>query len=135
MKGPKYYRDQISNIGIEDMEIDVSSLEKAMETLHQLTDIERYLIKLRYNLRTNIRKIRMDYMHKMQDFDEESKKTGLFGRKTSPDKIISKKKALIKEKRIDIAAYELIEDMIDSYLREIEDSKVYIHDSIQKKIE
>jgi hypothetical protein len=134
MKSPKFYRKQIASLGIEDMEIDVSSLDNAMETLHELRDIENVLKKIRYNLRTNMRQIRLDYMRKIQHFEEESNKPGLFGRKKSLDKTIRQKKALIKERKMETAAYEIIESMIEAYLQQIEDAKLYIQDTIQKRI-
>ena len=59
---PRTYRQQIYNSGIEDLEINVSSLESSMRTLHKLNDLEELLKKIKYNLRVDIRKLRMDYI-------------------------------------------------------------------------
>jgi hypothetical protein len=80
---PRTYRQQISNSGIEDMEINVSSLENSMRTLHKLNDLEDLLTKIRYNLRVDIRILRLEYIKKMQDVDELALKKGLFGKKMS----------------------------------------------------
>lgn len=132
--GAKMYRKQLSEIGIEDMEIDVSSLEKAMETMQNLDDMETVLKKIRFNVHTDIRKVRVDYMKKMQELDEQLNKPKLFGRKRSPDEIIRKKKSLMKERKIKIKSYELIENMVDNYISQIEESRLYIKNHIQRKV-
>ncbi|OPY25095.1 MAG: hypothetical protein A4E27_01051 [Methanobacterium sp. PtaU1.Bin242] len=132
--GAKMYRKQLSEIGIEDMEIDVSSLEKAMETMQNLDDMETVLKKIRFNVHTDIRKVRVDYMKKMQELDEQLNKPKLFGRKRSPDEIIRKKKSVMKERKIKIKSYELIENMVDNYISQIEESRLYIKNHIQRKV-
>jgi len=132
--GAKMYRKQLSEIGIEDMEIDVSSLQNAMDTMQKLDDIELILKKIRFNLHTDIRKVRVDYMGRMQDLDEQLNKPKLFGRKRSADEIIRKKKSLMKERKMKIASYEMIENMVNNYLSQIEESRRYIKNHIQKKV-
>lgn len=135
MMNPKIYRKQISEIGIEDMVIDVSSLQKAMETMSQLDDLEKVLNKIKFNLHTDMRNLRVEYMKKIQNVDESSKKKGLFGRKKSVDSIMKKKKTLKKERRANIAAYEIIENLVNDYINQIEESRRYIKNYIQQKVE
>lgn len=132
---PKIYRKQISEIGIEDMVIDVSSLQKAMETMSQLDDLEKVLNKIKFNLHTDMRNLRVEYMKKIQNVDESSKKKGLFGRKKSVDSIMKKKKTLKKERHANIAAYEIIENLVNDYINQIEESRRYIKNYIQQKVE
>ncbi len=132
--GAKMYRKQLSEIGIEDMEIDVSSLQNAMDTMQKLDDMELILKKIRFNLHTDIRKVRVDYMGRMQDLDEQLNKPKLFGRKRSADEIIRKKKSLMKERKMKIASYEMIENMVNNYLSQIEESRRYIKNHIQRKV-
>ena len=132
---PKIYRKQISEIGIEDMVIDVSSLQKAMETMSQLDDLEKVLNKIKFNLHTDMRNLRVEYMKKIQNVDESSQKKGLFGRKKSIDSIVKKKKTLKKERSANIAAYEIIENLVNDYLNQIEESRRYIKNYIQQKVE
>ena len=132
---PKIYRKQISEIGIEDMVIDVSSLQKAMETMSKLDDLEKVLDKIKFNLHTDMRNLRVEYMKKIQNVDESSKKKGLFGRKKSVDSIVKKKKTLKKERSANIAAYEIIENLVNDYLNQIEESRRYIKNYIQQKVE
>ena len=132
---PKIYRKQISEIGIEDMVIDVSTLQKTMQTMSELDDLEKILNKIKFNLHTDMRNLRVEYIRKMQDVDESSKKKGLFGRKKSVDSIVRKKKALKKERNANITAYEIIENLVNDYLNQIEESRRYIKNHIQQKVE
>jgi hypothetical protein len=131
---PQTYRQQIYDTGIEDMELNVSSLEKSMKTLHKLSDREEVLKKIKYNLRADIRKIRLDYIKKMQNIDELALKKGLFGKKMSVEKLYQKRKSIKKERKLTLAAYEIIETMIENYLTQIDDSRNYIRNQIQDKV-
>lgn len=131
---PKIYRRQIEEIGIEDMVIDVSSLQKAMQTMMELDELEKVLNKIKFNLHTDIRNLRVLYMQKMQDIDESAHKKGFLGRKKSNETIVREKKALKKERNANITAYEIIEDLVNNYLAQIEESRTYIQNHIQKKV-
>lgn len=131
---PKIYRRQISEIGIEDMVIDVSSLQKAMQTMSQLDELEKVLKKIKFNLHTDIRNLRVEYMNKIQEAGELTNKKGLFGRKKTIDDVVREKKALKKERDTNIAAYEIIENLVNNYLTQIEESRIYIRNHIQKKV-
>ena len=135
MIGPKKYRKQLFDLGIEGMEIDVSTIDNAMDTLNELNEIEKILKKIRYNVRADIRRIRLDYMAKLQEVDKSAnKKSGLFGRKKSVSKIVQEKKMLTKERNLTIATYDVVENTIDDYLDQIENSRYYIKNSIQRRV-
>ncbi len=131
---PKLYRKQISEIGIEDMVIDVSSLQNAMETMSQLDELEKVLNQIKFNLHTDVRNLRVEYMQMIQEADELLNKRGLFGRKKTIDDVVRKKKALKKERNTNIAAYEIIENLINDYLKQIEESRIYIKNHIKMKV-
>lgn len=135
MFGPKSYRKQLLDLGIEGMEIDVSTIDDAMETLNKLNEMENVLKKIRYNVRTDIRKIRLEYMAKLQEVDQSAnQKSGIFRRKKSVSKIVQEKKMLTKERNLTIATYDVVENTIDDYLDQIENSKFYIKNSIQRRV-
>ena len=97
MFGPKSYRKQLLDLGIEGMEIDVSTIDNAMGTLNKLNEIEKVLKKIRYNVRTDIRKIRLDYMAKLQEVEQSAnQKSGILRRKKSVSQIVQEKKMLTK---------------------------------------
>jgi len=131
---PKYYRRQIAEIGIEDMVIDVSSLQKAMETMSELDELEKVLNHIKFNLRTDIRNLRVEYMQMIQEADSLINKRSILGRKKTIDDVVRKKKALKKERNTNIAAYEIIENLINDYLKQIDESRLYIKNHIQMKV-
>jgi hypothetical protein len=132
---PKKYRKQLFELGIEGMEIDVSTIDDAMETLNQLTEFKNVLSKMRYNVRADIRNIRLDYMGKLQEIDRTSgEKQGLFRKKKSVSQIVKEKKKITKERNITIATYDVVENTIDDYLDQIEQSEYYIKNSIQRRV-
>ena len=67
---PKLYRKQIAEIGIEDMEIDISSLQNAMETMSQLNELEKVLNQIKFNIRSDIRNLRVEYMWMIHEADD-----------------------------------------------------------------
>ncbi len=133
MVSPRRYREQLENLEIEGLEIDISSIRNAMEVLNTLEEYEKILRQIRYNIRSDVRNIRMNYLDKLQEI-ENPKKKGLFGREKSKDKILKEKKALKKDRDLEIAAYDIVENMIDNYLGQIEDARDYIRHSIEKKV-
>lgn len=136
MMGPKMYRKQLLDLGIEGMEIDTSTIDNAMETLNELNELEKVLKKIRFNVRADIRKIRLDFMAQLQEIDKSAdEKQGLFKRKKKPvSKIVHEKKMLTKERNLTIATYDVVENTIDDYLDQIEKSRFYIKNSIQKRV-
>lgn len=133
MVSPRRYREQLENLEIEGLEIDVSSIRNAMGVLNSLEEYEKILRQIRYNVRSDVRNIRMNYLDKLQKIEGSSKK-GLFGREKSKEKILKEKKALKKDRDLEIAAYDIVENMIDNYLVQIEDARDYIRHSIEKKV-
>jgi hypothetical protein len=136
MFGPKKYRKQLLDLGIEGMQVDVSTIDIAMDTLNQLNEMEKILKKIRYNVRADIRRIRLDYVTKLREVDESANiKTGFFSKKKkSVSKITQEKKMLTKERNLTIATYDVVENTIDDYLDQIENSKYYIKNSIQRRV-
>ncbi|HOI71264.1 MAG TPA: hypothetical protein PL055_00375 [Methanobacterium sp.] len=132
---PKLYRKQIAEIGIEDMEIDISSLQNAMETMSQLNELEKVLNQIKFNIRSDIRNLRVEYMWMIHEADDLINKKSIFGKKKTIDDVMRKKKVLKKERDTNIAAYEIIENLINDYIKQIEESRIYIKNHIQMKVE
>lgn len=131
---PKKYRKQITDLGIEGMEIDVSSIDKAMETLNDLDTIEKILKKIKDNVKTDMRKIRRDYINELHELGVSSRSHGLFHRKKSTRKLIKEKKAIENDRDNKMVAYEKVEDTVTDYIDQIEDSKIYIANVIKKRL-
>jgi hypothetical protein len=132
---PKKYRQQLLDLEIDGFEIDTSTIDNAMETLNQLNEFEKILNKIRYNVRADIRNIRLDYMGRLQEVDKSAnQKQGLLRRKKSVTQVVKEKKGLTKERNLTIATYTVVENTIDDYLDQIEQSQYYIKSSIQHKV-
>jgi hypothetical protein len=135
MLGPKKYRKQLLELGIEGMEIDVSTIDIAMDTLNQLNEIENVLKKIRYNVRADIRRIRLEYVTKLREVEQSANvKTGFFKKKPTVSKITEEKKKITRERNLTIATYDVVENTIDDYLDQIEKSRYYIKNSIQRRV-
>ena len=133
MFGPKIYQQQLDELEIDGMVIDVSNIQKAMETMNELEELESVLKKIRHNIRTDIRSIRKEYIQIINEFNlspEESRE--LSARKVQ--KRIKKKKEIIKKRNSKIKSYELIENVVDNYLTQISDAQIYIKNSIERLV-
>lgn len=129
------YRQQLLDLEIDGFEIDASTIDHAMDTLNKLNEYEKVLNKIRYNVRADIRNIRLDYMGKLQEIDKSAnQKQGLLKRKKSVSQIVKEKKGLTKERNLTIASYAVVENTVDDYLDQIEQSKFYIKNSIQHRV-
>lgn len=133
MFGPKVYQQQLEELGIDGMEIDVSTIETAMQTLNELEEYEDVLKKMRHNIRMDIRNIRKEYLLLLKELNpspEENQEKN--SRKIQ--KRIKKKKALLKKRNTKVRSYELMENMVDNYLTQIDDARIYIRNSIERRV-
>lgn len=133
MLGPKIYQQQLDELEIDGMEINVSNIQMAMETMNELEEIENILKKIRHNIRTDIRAIRKEYILLINESNLSPEES----RNLSPRKVqkkIKKKKEIIKKRNTKIKSYEMIENMVDNYLTQISDAQLYIKNSIQRRV-
>jgi hypothetical protein len=133
MFGPKVYQQQLDEIGIDGMEIDISNIQKAMITLNELEEYEDVLKKMRHNIRMDIRNIRKEYIQMLNELDpspEERKNQ----KAKEVQKIIKKKKSIVKKRDTKIKSYEIIENIVDNYLTQISDARNYIKNSIETRV-
>ena len=133
MFGPKFYQQQLDELGIDGMEIDVSTIEMAMQTLNELEEYEDILKKMRHNIRMDIRNIRKEYLNILNELNptpEEKQKES--ARKVQ--KRIKKKKDILKKRDAKIKSYEIMENMVDNYLTQIDDARIYIRNSIETRV-
>lgn len=133
MFGPKVYQQQLDELGIDGMEIDVSTIKKAMQTLNELEEYEDILKKMRHNIRVDIRNIRKEYLLILKELNpspEENQKESA----KEVQKRIKKKKGILKKRNTKIRSYELAENMVDNYLTQIDDARTYIRNSIETRV-
>jgi ribosomal protein S25 len=130
---PKVYQQQLYELGIDGMEIDVSTIERAMRTLNELEEYEGVLKKMRHNIRMDIRNIRKEYLLILKELNpspEEKRKSSA----KEVQKRIKKKKSILKKRDSKIKSYEIIEITVDSYLTQIDDARIYIKNSIETRV-
>jgi len=130
---PKFYRQQIEDVGIEGLEIAPRSLADAMALKIQLRKDQRLLQQIRYNLRMDIRVIRREYLQKLDAYKESTEKVSGLNKKV-PKKSLKAKKKLIEERDDKIAPYDALERLLEHYLYEIETSMAYIDAFMEKGI-
>ena len=75
-------------------------------------------------------------MTKLKEVDKSANVKNLvfFRKKPSVSKITQEKKKLTKERNLTIATYDVVENTIDDYLDQIEKSRYYIKNSIQRRV-
>ncbi|WP_334097642.1 hypothetical protein [Methanobacterium formicicum] len=130
---PKVYQQQLYELGIDGMEIDVSTIERAMRTLNEMEEYEGVLKKMRHNIRMDIRNIRKEYLVILKELNpspEEKRKSSA----KEVQKRIKKKKSILKKRDSKIKSYEIIENTVDSYLTQIDDARIYIKNSIETRV-
>lgn len=125
---PKWYRNQLSIIGIDDMKFNLSSLSECTHSIERLDELEDLLLNIKRNLRMDMRSVRFDYVNRLNELERSKDKVDWFGRKPAPRRSLRKMKSLIGERDSCLGAYESIEVMLDDYLTQIECNRNYIRE-------
>lgn len=124
---PKVYQQQLYELGIDGMEIDVSTIERAMRTLNEMEEYEGVLKKMRHNIRMDIRNIRKEYLGILKELNPSPEEKRESSAKEVQKRIKKRKKIHFEKKRDSkIKSYEIIENTVDSYLTQIDDARIYI---------
>ncbi len=129
---PKIYKKQIEELGIDGFEIKPNSLIEATSILMELNEYQKILQQIKYNVRIDSRRIRRQYITKIDELDESNKKTKKSERNAK--KIKEAHKRLLKEKEDLLAPYDGLDILIDGYLVQIEDSKIFLREFIKKQV-
>ncbi|MBM4240611.1 MAG: hypothetical protein FJ150_02920 [Euryarchaeota archaeon] len=135
MLDPRLYSQQISEVGIEGMEINESSLAEAVSTLIKLKKSHKLLQQIRYNMRMDMRTIRKEYLDQIQAINDSSKKVGMFNKQLIRQKKIDANKVLITKRDEKLAPYEILERLVDDYIIQISDAVNRIEFFIKKQTE
>ncbi|MDO8871054.1 MAG: hypothetical protein Q7V10_09965 [Methanobacteriaceae archaeon] len=126
---PKHYKKQIEKLGIDGFEIKPESLMDATTILMRLKEYQRILRQIKYNLRIDARNIRREYITKTDELNESLKEN-----KKSDKKAKEAKKKLLKEKEELLAPYDALDNLIDGYIVQIEDSKIFLREFIKNQV-
>lgn len=129
---PKIYKKQIEELGINGLEIKPESLIEATSMLIEIKEYQKILLQIKYNVRIDSRKISKEYITKIDELNEHIKETKNSERKSKKNKEAQKK--LLKEREEKLAPYDGLDIIIDGYIVQIEDSKMFLRDFIKNKV-
>jgi len=131
---PKFYREQISNLEIEGLNLKVNSVADTLQLLVKLRKIEKTLVKIKYNIRMDTRSIRKEYLKRIEELNKPVKVMKVFNRKLNKKDSLKFKKKIVDERDNKIKPYELLERLIDDYLLQIHDARNNLENYMEKKI-
>lgn len=124
MISPKVYHQQIEDLDIDGMLVFADTANEASILLNELENMEKILEKIRVNVRMDIRNIRREYMDKIKSLENDPEASRKYK--------IKEKKVLVEEREFSIAPYEAIEILVEDYLRQIKDAKIYVNTVIHE---
>jgi hypothetical protein len=127
---PKLYKKQIEELGINGLEIKPESLIEATSMLIELKNYQNILMQIKYNVRIDSRNISKEYITKIDELNEHIETNS--ERKTK--KIKEAQKKLLKEKEEKLVPYDGLDILIDGYLVQIEDSKIFLREFIKNQV-
>lgn len=111
---PRFYKEQVEELGIEGIEIDPSSEEEALKILREVEDAIRNLKRIRYNLHMDMRLIRREYLEKMRDPDIRGD--------------VKRRRALMDERDNLLGPYEGVDRIINTLLEQLEEASIFLRE-------
>lgn len=111
---PRFYKEQVEELGIEGIEIDPSSEEEALRILREVEDAIRNLKRIRYNLHMDMRLIRREYLEKMRDPDVRGD--------------VKRRRALMDERDNLLGPYEGVDRIINTLLEQLEEASIFLRE-------
>lgn len=111
---PRFYKEQVEELGIEGIEIDPSSEEEALRILREVEDAIRNLKRIRYNLHMDMRLIRREYLEKMRDPDIRGD--------------VKRRRALMDERDNLLGPYEGVDRIIETLLEQLEEASIFLRE-------
>ena len=134
MTTPERYLQIISEMGLEHLEIQVSSISEAKQLLSQMRDYQRQLRFLKRDINSEMRAIRAEYTAKMASAaSTTSGIVSLFGKRKLAGQIRAAEKRRLRSERDQILApYENVKRVIDDLQIQIERAKVQLKAFIEQ---
>ena len=111
---PRFYKEQVEELGTEGIEIDPSSEEEALKILREVEDAIRNLKRIRYNLHMDMRLIRREYLEKMRDPDVRGD--------------VKRRRALMDERDNLLGPYEGVDRIINTLLEQLEEASIFLRE-------
>ncbi|HML05128.1 MAG TPA: hypothetical protein VK426_05070 [Methanobacterium sp.] len=123
VKDPEEYYMMLQGMYLEDSDIDISDDFEARSSLVKLKRLRNDVNKLRREITKDMRTIRTMYLD--ESIIEKPKILGLFSFQKKLTHT-EKRKKLINEREKSLIPYNNVIEMIDGYIKEIEDLEKYI---------
>lgn len=127
---PKLYKKQIEELGIDGLEIKPDSLIEATSMLIELKKYQNILMQIKYNVRIDSRNISKEYITKLDELNEHIETNS----ERKAKKIKEAQKKLLKEREEKLVPYDGLDILIDGYLVQIEDSKIFLREFIKNQV-
>ena len=120
---PEYYYNLLSEMYLDDDEMDISSDFEARATLVKLNKLEKDLDKLKLTISTDMRTIRNLFLN--ETIIEKPKFLGLFRLEKKLSKTQKRKKLLFEREKA-LKPYKELIEIIEEYVLQIDDLRKYI---------
>jgi len=111
---PRFYKEQVEELGIEGLEINPSSEEEALQILREVEDGIRNLKRIRYNLHMDMRLIRREYLKKLRDPQVRGD--------------VNRRRALIDERDNLLGPYGGVDRIIETLLEQLEEASIFLRE-------
>lgn len=123
IRNPEEYYEMFQEMYLDDSELSLSTDFEARSSLVKINRLKSDVQSLRLEITKDMRTIRTMYLD--ESIIEKPKILGLFslGKKLTPTE---KRKKLIFERKKSLIPYKEITEMVDDYLKQIEDLEKYI---------
>lgn len=134
MTAPKEYRRQISELGLDHMEILVSSLAESKAALTKVRSLQKQLRQIKRNINLDMKAIRAEYRQRVSTAAAGSSAIlSLFGkRKLAGQMRAGEKRRLNAERDRKLAPYEDLKLTIDDLLVQMDAAKVRLGNLIEE---
>ena len=134
MTTPKEYRRQLSELGLDHMEIFVSSLAEAKAALAKVRSLQKQLRQIKRNINLDMKAIRAEYRRRASTAAAGSSAiASLFGkRKLAGQMRADEKRRLNAERDRKLSPYEDLKLTIDNLLVQMDAAKIRLGDLIEK---
>lgn len=128
------YRHQISELGLDRMEIRASSLAEAKASLTKVRSLQKQLRQIKRNINLDMKAIRAEYRQMTSTAAGTSSTiVGLFGkRKLAGQMRADKKRRLNAERDRKLAPYDTLKLTIDDLLTQMDDAKAQLQNFIEE---
>jgi hypothetical protein len=123
MTSPQGYRNKITNLGLNDWGMTVSSISEAKKALHQVQSLKDSLWELKRGIKIDISSVWDEYRKESKDSVGDSIVAAFLGKRRSYKIRKHTRTQLAKNRDQLVASYRAVDSMIDDLLKQLDSSK------------